>query len=93
MTRMQTLLVTLTALRELSSSPIVNSYAAIEADDFLVSPLVGGRELPIVTIHGVTAHLIREESADILPRRLLLEHGIQVATKSSVEPDTSGSDQ
>ena len=85
---LKTLLVTLTALRELSSIPIVNSYAAIETDDFLVSPLVGGRELAIVTIHGVTERLIREETTDILPRRLLLEHGIQVATKSSVQPDT-----
>lgn len=85
---LKTLLVTLTALRELSSVPIVNSYAAIETDDFLISPLVGGRELAIVTIRGVTTHLIREETKDNLPRRLLLEHGIQVATKSSIPPST-----
>ncbi len=44
-TRLKTLLVCLSILRNLSPKPIVDAVAAIQADDKFITPLVGGAEL------------------------------------------------
>ena len=58
-TRLKTLLVCLSILRNLSPKPIVDAVAAIQADDKFITPLVGGAELLRKVFRQERVHLLR----------------------------------
>jgi hypothetical protein len=89
-TRLKTLLVCLSILRNLSPEPIVDAVAAIRADDKFIFPLVGGAELLQKRFRQETVYLLRNPESEETFQRRLYEHGIEVRVQKPSTQKTTG---
>ena len=89
-TRLKTLLVCLSILRNLSPDPIVDAVAAIRADDKFIFPLIGGAELMRKLFRRETVYLLRNPGSEETFQRSLYEHGIEVRVQKPSTHEPTG---
>jgi hypothetical protein len=89
-TRLKTLLVCLSILRNLSAKPIVDAVAAIRGDDIFITPLVGGAELLRTVFRQETVYLLRNPGSEDIFQRKLHEHGIEIRVQEPSNHETTG---